>query len=318
MIQPTKSKIILFGASGMVGQNILEHELVNKYQFLTPCRKELDLTNADATYAYIKKNNPKIIIHVAGRVGGIQANISNPVDFLVTNVDIGRNIILASYKARVPRLINIASSCMYPRNAINPLNENLILKGELEPSNEGYALAKIFATRLCEYINFENKLNSKFKVRYKTLIPCNLYGRYDNFNNKNSHLVAAIINKIHRAKVRRSKKIDIWGDGNARREFMYAGDLAGAIFQTLNDYNKIPDLINIGTGYDCSINEYYTFVAKVIGWKGRFVYKTNKPVGMMQKLVDITRQRQWGWMPSTSLISGIKKTYKFYLQKKKA
>jgi len=318
MIQPTKSKIILFGASGMVGQNILEHALVNKYQFLYPSRKELDLTNADATYAYIKKNNPKIIIHAAGRVGGIQANISNPVDFLVTNVDIGRNIILASYKAGVPRLINIASSCMYPRNAINPLNENLILKGELEPSNEGYALAKIFATRLCEYINLENKLNSKFKVRYKTLIPCNLYGRYDKFNVKNSHLVAAIIDKIHRAKVRRSKKIDIWGDGTARREFMYAGDLASAIFQSLNDFNKIPDLINIGTGYDYSINEYYNIVAKVIGWKGRFVYKTNKPVGMMQKLVDITRQRQWGWMPSTPLISGIKKTYEFYLQEKKA
>ncbi len=302
----------------MVGKNILEHPMANHYEILAPSSKELDLSNTAETQHYINEVNPDVIIHAAGRVGGIQANIANPVDFLVANTDIGRNVILAAYKAGVPKLINLASSCMYPRNAPNPLSEALVLQGELEPTNEGYAIAKIFATRLCEYINRESQKNSISSVRYKTLIPCNLFGRHDKFEPEHSHLIPAIIHKVHQAKLTGTSEVDIWGDGTARREFMYAGDLAGAVLQAVQDFEKMPDVINIGLGHDHSINEYYAAAAQVIGWQGKFVHDTTKPVGMKQKLVDISRQRGWGWMPGTSLQSGIDKTYQFYLEGQKA
>jgi GDP-L-fucose synthase len=310
----SKLRIFLTGSRGMVGQNILEHPLSVNYDILAPTSTELDLRDATATQQFINRTKPDIVVHAAGRVGGIQANILNPIDFLVANIDMGRNVIMSAYKARVPYLLNLASSCMYPRNANNPLSENLILKGELEPTNEGYALAKIFASRLCEYINRENVKNGRSTIRYKTLIPCNLYGRYDKFEPEHSHLIPAIIHKIHLAKLKGLAEVEIWGDGTARREFMYAGDLADAIMKSLNEYNQIPDLMNIGHGYDHSINDYYQIVAEVIGWNGKFVYDTTKPVGMKQKLVDITRQSKWGWKPSTSLEPGIRKIYNFYLE----
>ena len=298
----------------MVGRNILDHPFAINYDILAPSSRELDLRDAAATHKFISQTKPDIVIHAAGRVGGIQANILNPVDFLVANIDMGRNVILASYKIGVPYLLNLASSCMYPRNAMNPLSENLILQGELEPTNEGYALAKIFASRLCEYVNRENVRNGQSTNRYKTLIPCNLYGRYDKFEPEHSHLIPAIIHKIHHAKVQGLAEVEIWGDGTARREFMYAGDLADAIMKSLKDYDQISDLMNIGLGYDYTISDYYQIAAEVIGWNGKFVYDTTKPVGMKQKLVDITRQSQWGWQPSTPLASGIHKAYDFYLE----
>ena len=310
----SKPRIFLTGGRGMVGRNILDHPLAAHYEILAPSSVELDLRDAGATKQYINQAKPDIVIHAAGRVGGIQANILHPVDFLVANTDMARNVILTSYKAGVPRLLNLASSCMYPRNASNPLSENLILQGELEPTNEGYALSKIFASRLCEYINRENERNGSPTYRYKTLIPCNLYGRYDKFEPEHSHLIPAIIHKIHLAKVQGLSEVDIWGDGSARREFMYAGDLADAIMSSLTDYDHISDLMNIGLGYDYSINDYYQIAAQVIGWSGHFIHDTSKPVGMKQKLIDITRQNKWGWKPLTNLETGIQKAYNFYLE----
>jgi len=299
-----KPLIFLTGGRGMVGQNILEHPAAVQYDIVAPSSQDLDLTDFAATQRFL---------HSAGRVGGIQANIANPVDFLVTNTDLGRNVIVAARQAGVPKLINLASSCMYPRNACNPLSEDLILQGELEPTNEGYALAKIFATRLCEYINRESLRAGAPGVCYKTLIPCNLYGRHDKFAPQHSHLIPAIIHKVHQAKVQRLTEVEVWGDGTARREFMYAGDLAGAVLQAVRDFSQLPDLINIGLGHDYSINDYYAAAAQVIGWQGNFVHDTSKPVGMKQKLVDITRQQAWGWMPATALSAGIEQVYRYYL-----
>lgn len=297
----------------MVGRNIREHPASAQYDIVAPGSDELDLTDFAATQRFMADTRPDVVVHSAGRVGGIQANIANPVDFLVTNTDLGRNVILAARKAGVSKLINLASSCMYPRHAPNPLSETLVLQGELEPTNEGYALAKIFATRLCEYINRENAQAGNSVMRYKTLIPCNLYGRHDKFAPQHSHLIPAIIHKVHQAKVQHLAEVDIWGDGTARREFMYAGDLAGAVLQAVQDFSQLPDLINIGLGHDYSINEYYAAAAQVIGWSGRFVHDTTKPVGMKQKLVDITLQSTWGWTPVTALHSGIEKAYQYYL-----
>jgi len=304
-----KPIILLTGGRGMVGRNILEHPVAEQFSFVAPTSSELDLRNFSKVEEYISAYSPDFVIHAAGLVGGIQANMARPVDFLIENMDLGRNVIIASRNAGVKSLLNISSSCMYPRNATNPLTEDTVLKGELEPTNEGYALAKIFAMRLCEYIRRENEL-----LQYKTFIPCNLYGRFDKFDPKHSHLIPAIIHKVHMAKLNKQKTVEIWGDGAARREFMYAGDLADAVLKAIAGFDQTPYLMNIGLGFDYSVNEYYEVVAKVVGWDGQFTHDLTKPVGMKQKLVSIERQKTWGWQATTTLEGGISKSYDFYLK----
>jgi len=304
-----KPIVLLTGGRGMVGRNILEHPMAEKFCFITPTSSELDLRNFGSVQNFIATHLPEYVIHAAGLVGGIQANMEKPVDFLVENLDMGRNVILASRNAGVKKLLNLSSSCMYPRNAANPLTEDLILKGELEPTNEGYALAKIFAMRLCEYLHKEDE-----ELQYKTFVPCNLYGRFDKFNPKYSHLVPAIIHKVHEAKVQDKESVEIWGDGTARREFMYAGDLADAVMKAISNFDEVPYIMNVGLGFDHSINEYYKAVASVVGWHGLFTYDLSRPVGMKQKLVSIERQNSWGWCATTSLEKGISKSYNFYLK----
>lgn len=293
----------------MVGRNIMEHPLAHQWEIVAPRRDELDLSNYQQTENYLRQLQPELIIHAAGLVGGIQANMAHPVDFLVANVDIGRNIILGARSAGVRKLINLASSCMYPCTGQNPLTEDSIFHGELEPTNEGYALAKIFATRLCQYVMREEPA-----LQYKTLIPCNLFGRYDKFSPENSHLVPAIIYKLHAAKLSNAETVEIWGDGTARREFMYAGDFAQAVLRAVETFHLLPELMNVGLGHDYSINEYYQSAAVVVGWQGRFVHDLSKPVGMRQKLVSIERQRAWGWSSQSSLQEGLSKTYSYFLE----
>jgi GDP-L-fucose synthase len=250
-----------------------------------------------------------MVIHAAGKVGGIQANLREPIGFLVENLDMGRNVVLASYQAGIKQLLNLGSSCMYPRNHNEPLTEDLVLKGELEPTNEGYALAKITTARLCEYIMREAP-----KFRYKTLIPCNIYGLYDKFDPAHSHLVPAIIHKVHEAKKNHHETVEIWGDGTARREFLFGGDLADAIARSIKQFDTLPSMMNVGLGSDHTINEYYQAAAAVMGYSGTFVHNLDKPVGMARKLVDITLQKKWGWQAQHSLKQGLEKTYQFYLK----
>ena len=293
----------------MVGKNILEVSKKYKHKFLSPSSTELNLLNSNMVHEYIKTNNPDMVIHAAGIVGGIQANMAQPVKFLVENMQLGLNILTASNDNNINNFLNLSSSCMYPRDATNPLSEDLILKGELEPTNEGYALAKITNTRLCEYICKEN--SSRL---YKTIIPCNLYGRFDKFDPKNSHMIPAVIRKIDEAKQNNRKEIDIWGDGKARREFMYAEDLAEFIFYAIDNFEKMPQNLNVGLGTDYTINEYYQVIAKVVGFTGSFVHDLSKPIGMRQKLIDDTKLKGFGWSFKTELELGIQKTYKYYLR----
>lgn len=300
-------KIFLTGGNGMVGKNILNYSEAKNFTFIHPSSKELNLQDYNAVDEFIKINKPDFIIHAAGLVGGIHANIANPVNFLLVNLDIGRNIILAAKNNNVKHFMNLASSCMYPRNAKNPLAEELILQGELEPTNEGYAIAKIVSTRLCEYISKEDS-----SFIYKTIIPCNLYGKYDKFSPEHSHMVPAVINKIQDAVINNKSEIDIWGDGLSRREFMYAEDLANFVFYAIANFEKMPQNLNVGLGYDYTINEYYSVIAKVLGYKGKFVHDLTKPVGMRQKLIDDTKLKQFGWKHSTSLDEGIEKTVDYF------
>ena len=303
-------KILLTGSNGMVGKNILDHNSAINYNFLTPSSKDLNLLNYQDVKNYITIHQPDFVIHAAGKVGGIQANIKEPVSFLIDNVDMGRNIIMAAKNNNIKNLLNLASSCMYPRNAENPLSESLILKGELEPTNEGYAIAKIMSTRLCEYIVKEDG-----SMNYKTVIPCNLYGKYDKFHPKNSHMIPAVISKIHNAKLSNASEISIWGDGNSRREFMYTEDLADFIFYALTNFDKMPQNINVGLGHDYSINDYYSEIANLLDYKGEFSHDLTKPTGMKQKLIDDTKLKEFGWKSRTTLREGLSKTIDYYKSK---
>jgi GDP-L-fucose synthase len=302
-------RVLLTGARGMVGQNILEHSRSQNYEFLIPSSQDLDLTDFLATRQWMLETKPEIVIHSAGLVGGIHANMVRPVDFLVINTDLARNVILNSRDLGVIKLLNLASSCMYPRDVNEPLAENLILKGELEPTNEAYAIAKIYGTRLCQYIRRESP-----HLQYKTLVPCNLYGRHDKFSPKHSHLIPAIVHKIHQAKLAGVDEVEIWGDGTARREFMDASELADAVFKALDDFEALPDVMNVGLGHDYSVNEYYEAAARVIGWQGRFVHDIDKPVGMKRKLTDVSLLKAWGWQAQATLEQGLEKAYTFYLK----
>jgi len=302
-------KILLTGAGGMVGKNLLEHPEIAAFEVLAPRSTELDLRDFAAVHAYLDKHHPDMVIHAAGKVGGIQANMREPVGFLLENLDMGRNIVWASRQTGVKRLINLGSSCMYPRNHNEPLSEELVLKGELEPTNEGYALAKVVTARLCEYITREDA-----SFQYKTLIPCNLYGRHDKFDPAHSHLIPAIIHKVHQAKLSGVDQVEIWGAGTARREFMYAGDLADVLVRAIKEFDTLPEMMNVGLGHDHSINEYYQAAADVLGYRGEFIHDLTKPVGMARKLVNVGRQQAWGWSAQYTLRSGIEKTYDFYLK----
>jgi len=303
-----KKTVLITGGSGMVGKNLRENPSSDEFTINSPTRNEIDLRDKKSVIDYIEDCQPEIIIHCAGKVGGIQANIREPAAFLHENIEIGLNVVSAARQVGVKNLINLGSSCMYPRNINKPLVESQILSGELEPTNEGYALAKIAVARLCNYITREDNA-----YKYITLIPCNLYGRHDKFDPANSHLIPAVIHKVHKALNDGETQVLIWGDGNARREFMYAADLADAIFSAVKNLNTTPEILNVGIGNDYTINEYYKTVAKVLGYKGEFIHDLTRPTGMSRKLLDTSAQINWGWRPRYTLESGIKETYEFYI-----
>ncbi|MBR0103466.1 MAG: aminotransferase class I/II-fold pyridoxal phosphate-dependent enzyme [Selenomonadaceae bacterium] len=300
-------KILITGSSGLVGHNLLEAPQSKRYELLAPSHKELELLDKDAVLNYLEKNRPDLVIHAAGTVGGISANMQQPLKFLLDNLDMGRNVIYGAYRAGVKKFINLGSSCMYPRNHETPLTEDMILTGELEPTNEGYAIAKIACARMCSYITRENP-----DFQYKTLIPCNIYGRWDKFFGDRAHLIPAVIQRLIQAVDSGQEEIEIWGDGSARREFMYTGDLADCIWQAVERFDELPDLMNVGLGVDYSVDDYYSTIAKVVGFKGKFTHDLSKPAGMKRKLTDVSRMLKFGWRPKTTLEDGIRQTVDFY------
>jgi GDP-L-fucose synthase len=303
----SRARVLVTGGSGMVGRALLRNAELRRHELLAPGRSELDLRDGTAVEAYVREHAPDLVVHAAGKVGGIAANLQDPVGFLVENLDIGRSVLLAARAARVPRLLNLASSCVYPRDAPNPLREDSILVGQLEPTNEGYALAKAVALRLGQYLRKADP-----SLDYKTLIPCNLYGPHDKFDALNAHLVPALIRRMHEAKIAGAPTVTMWGDGTARREFMFVDDLAACVARAVDRFDTLPDLMNVGLGHDHSIAEYYGAVAACVGYEGRFEKDLTKPVGMRQKVVDTTRQTAWGWKPATALADGLRATYTYF------
>ena len=303
-------KVLITGGNGMVGRNFLEIFSSQYFHVIAPNSKTVDLRDYQKTYNFLKEARPDIVIHLAALVGGIQANMKEPQRFLIENLEIGKNTVLGCYNLGIKKFINVASSCIYPKDVPNPLKEEYILTGKLEPTNESYALAKLITLKLCNNIN---QMDNNFQ--YKTIFPCNLYGKWDSYGDNKSHMVAAVIRKIDEAKNNKNT-IYIWGDGTVRRECMYAKDLANFLVFALHNFEKIPENLNVGTGIDYTINDYYKYIAQVIGYKGTLKHDLSKPQGVKQKLLDIKKLKKIGWTSKTPLLDGLEKTYQFYLKHK--
>jgi GDP-L-fucose synthase len=294
--------ILITGSRGMLGGSILSKAQLSGLEVLHPNRTELDLRNKLQIQSYFNSHDIDTVIHCAARVGGIAANIENPADFILENLLIDSNLLTIAREKKITRLIYFGSSCMYPRDFPQPLQEIDILGGPLEPTNESYALAKIAAARMVTATAIQDGL------AWRVLIPSNLYGPGDNFNPSSSHLVASIINKVLEAKEKGLTEIEIWGDGSARREFTYVGDVAEFVIDELEKVSSWQLMMNIGAGVDFSVKEYYEKVCELINFSAKFNYDTTKPAGMKQKLMNSALAQQFGWNPPTKLGDGLQKT----------
>jgi GDP-L-fucose synthase len=302
-------KVLITGAAGMLGSALLKSfEASEIHEVLPLTRADLDLRSKTDFEKQLKSFKPELVIHAAAKVGGIQANISHPVEFLADNLQMDSNLITTSLSNGVENLLYIGSSCMYPRDYRQPLVESDILQAPLEPTNEGYAIAKIAGSKLCEYAS------RSLGVSYKTIIPSNLYGPGDNFNPGTSHLLASVIRKVHEAKISESDEIEVWGSGNARREFTFIGDLAEWMVGRVSSLRDLPPVLNVGIGIDYSINEFYQTALDSLGVTARLRHDLTKPEGMQSKLMDSSLARQeFDWAPKTDLNTGIAKTYEWFL-----
>ena len=309
MINISKKKIWVAGHNGMVGSAIVRKLVKEGCNVIKASKKELNLVNQQETNSWIKNKKPEIIILAAAKVGGIKFNMLNKTDFLYENLMIQNNVIFSAAKYDVEKLIFIGSSCIYPKETPQPIEESSLLKGPLEETNEGYALAKITGLKLCKYINEE------FNKSFISVMPSNVFGINDNFHPDNSHVLGALLRKIYNAKVIGKKKIEIWGTGKPRREFLYVDDLADAIFFLLKNYNS-PLPINVGTSKDISITELALKIAEILDHKIEIHYNTAMPDGTFLKRLDTQKINDLGWYAKTSLGEGIKKTLDYCLKKK--
>lgn len=263
---------------------------------VAPSRAQLPLTDAAAVARWFAANPVDAVIHAAARVGGIQANIDHPVDFLVENLAMNDAVIMGAHRAGVERLVYLGSSCMYPCDYRQPLEEGDILAAPLEPTNEGYALSKIAGSRLCDYIS-----RSCDNRHYKTLIPSNLFGTEDHFGSVASHLIAAIVTKVVQARDAGDASVEIWGGGNARREFLFVDDLVQFMLTALPRLETLPQVLNIGYGTDHSVTQYYQMIGKIAGYTGDFHYDLSRPEGMMAKCMTSARAAALGFTPRTPM-----------------
>lgn len=306
-------RILLTGGTGMLGRALLRiaAQTAPDLELLAPPRAELDLTDRTALGAWYAAHPVEGVIHGAARVGGIQANIADPVGFLVENLRINDAVISGARAAGVPRLIFLGSTCMYPRDHRQPLVETDMLAAPLEPTNEGYALSKITGAKLCEYIS-----RSDPGLAYRTLVPCNLFGEEDHFGSVASHLIAAVVTKVVDAIDEGQPTVEIWGSGQARREFLFVDDLARYILQAVRDPAPLPPMMNLGFGTDYSVAEYYRMVANIAGFTGDFTFDRSKPEGMMRKLSSSALAQAHGWQPATDMAEAIARCVAAYRAQK--
>jgi GDP-L-fucose synthase len=290
----------------MMGSAI-ERQLANeKSEILIADRRELDLTNQQATEDWLLRMRPDAIFLAAALVGGIHANNTYPADFIAENLAISLNVIRGAHKTGIKKLLALGSSCIYPKLAPQTMTEDALLTGPLEPTNEWYAIAKIAAIKLCE------AYRKQYGCDFISVMPTNLYGINDNYHPENSHVPAALIRRFHEAKLAHVPTVTVWGSGTPRREFLYADDAADACIFVMKHYSEI-GFLNIGTGVDVTIGEFAELVAEVVGYNGKIVYDTSRPDGAPRKLLDVSKIETLGWIPKTRLRDGLARTYVDFL-----
>lgn len=312
------AKIYVAGHRGLVGSALLRSLAAHGYHNLVlRTHGELELHDPVAVQAFFAAEKPEYVILAAAKVGGIQANNTYPAEFIHDNLVIQTNVIHSAWQHNVSRLLFLGSSCIYPKNCLQPMKEEYLLTGALEPTNRPYALAKIAGIEMC------HAYNRQYGMKYMAVMPTNLYGPNDNYDLGDSHVLPALIRKMHEAKLRGDHEVVVWGTGTPKREFLYSDDMADACLFLLEQpeaqlnglFNpEHPPLVNIGCGEDLSIRELAEMIAEVLGYQGRLVFDATKPDGTMRKLLDISRMTRLGWKAKTSLRKGIRLTYQSYLQ----
>ena len=302
------SSIYIAGHRGLVGGAMVRYfESRGQPNIIVRNRQGLDLRDSDAVREFFSRTRPEAVVMAAAKVGGIQANNNFPVEFLLENLRIQNNVIAASFEAGVKKLLFLGSSCIYPRLAPQPIREDSLLSGPLEPTNKPYAIAKIAGIELCQAYSRE------YGVNFISAMPTNLYGPGDNFDLDSSHVLPALIRKAHEAKINNQPAFAVWGSGSPRREFLYVDDLADALAFLLENYDS-PEVNNVGCGNDVTIRELAEVVSEVVGFKGELVFDPSKPDGTPRKLLDTSRLEKLGWTPRVSLRDGIEQTYQWYLR----
>lgn len=308
-----KDKIYIAGHRGMAGSAIKRNlEERGYHNLITRTRSELDLTNQQAVKNFFETQRPEYVFLAAAKVGGILANSTYPAEFIYENLMIEANVIHSSYTTGVKKLLFLGSSCIYPRLAPQPLKEEYLLTGELEVTNEAYAVAKIAGIRMCKHYN------QQYGTNFISAMPTNLYGPNDNYDLETSHVMAALIRKFHDAKMNNAPQVVVWGTGTPRREFLHVDDMADACVYLMENYDAsdLGELVNIGLGEDVTIRELAEMMGDIVGYSGEIVYDTTKPDGMPQKLLDVSRLRELGWGARISLRDGIKQAYDWYANNK--
>lgn len=302
------SKIYIAGHKGLVGSAILRKLINEGYTNLVyKTSSELDLRNYNEVDKFFSEEKIEYVFLAAAKVGGIVANNEYPADFIRDNLMIQTNVIDSSYKYNVEKLLFLGSTCIYPKLAPQPLKEEYLLTGELEPTNEPYAIAKIAGIKMCE------SYNKQYGTKYISAMPTNLYGENDNFDLQSSHVLPALIRKFHEAKVNNSDSVEVWGTGTPKREFLYADDLADACLFLMDNYEG-NEIVNIGVGEDISIKDLALLVKKVVGFAGNLIFDSSKPDGTPRKLVDVTKLNSLGWNATTTLENGVEKAYQWFLE----
>lgn len=300
------SKIFVAGHTGLVGSAILRKLISMGYEnILTRSHKELDFLNQKATDNFFKINKPEYVFVAAAKVGGILANSSQKADFIYQNLEVQNNIIQSAYKAKVKKLLFLGSSCIYPRECPQPIKEEYLLTGPLEPTNDAYAIAKIAGVIMCQ------SYNQQYGTNFISVMPTNLYGENDNFNLDSAHVIPAMMRKIYEAKQNHKKEVALLGSGKARREFLHVDDLANACVHLMNSYDQ-SKIVNIGTGKDISIKNLASLIKNIVGFKGKIIWDHEMPDGSPQKLLDINYLHSLGWQHTIELEEGLQSTFEWF------
>ena len=302
-------KVFVAGHRGMVGSALVRRLAQEDVEILTVQRSEVDLLDQTATNRWFEQAKPQVVLHAAAKVGGIHANNTLRAEFIYENLQLAANVIHAAHVNGVEKLLFLGSSCIYPKLAPQPLREDTLLTGELEPTNEPYAIAKIAGVKMVE------AYRSQYGSDFISIMPTNLYGPGDNYHPEYSHVVAALIRRFHEAKEAGAPSVTVWGTGTPRREFLYVDDMADASIHLLRHYSG-GTLVNVGTGEDITIAEFARVVAKTVGYTGEMVFDPSKPDGTPRKLLDVSRLVELGWKASTSLEEGMKLAYRAFLERK--